>query len=117
MFQVTFSDQSMAELNRLDTLQQMALVDEISRLTPRDLKHPHGNLGNLQREGKTYHRIRAGDYRIYFEQKDAETLFCHFILHHNTMADIAFRNGMPVTEETLLEQKQSFWKYLETLGK
>lgn len=116
MFQVTFSDQSMEELNKLETLQQMELVDQISKLTPRDLKNPHGALGIFNRKGKTFYRLRAGDYRIYFEQVDEETLLSHFILHHHTMADIAFRNGMPVSQETLLERKQSFWKYLESLG-
>ncbi len=117
MFQLTFSEQSMQELNRLDTLQQMDLLEGISRLTPKDLKNPKGALGAFNRGGTTFYRIRAGDYRVYFEQTDEETLYSHYILHHNTIADIAFRNGMPVSEETLLEQKQSFWKYLESLGK
>jgi len=116
MFQVTFSDQSMQELNKLETLQQMELVDQISRLTPRDLKNPKGALGAFNRKGRTFYRLRAGEYRIYFEQSDEETLVSHYILHHNTMADLAFRNGLPVTEESLLEKKQSFWKYLESLG-
>lgn len=117
MFQVTFSEQSMSELNKLETSQQLQLVEEITKLTSADLKQPKGKLGAFSRKGTTYFRIRAGEYRVYFEQKDPETLFSHYILHQNTMADIAFRNGMPVTEETLLEEKQSFWRYLESLGK
>ncbi len=117
MFQVTFSDQSMRELNALDTLHQMSLVEEITKLTPADLKQPKDHLGAFNRDGKTYYRIRAGEHRVYFEQKDEETLYSHYILHQNTMADLAFRNGMPVNEETLLEEKQTFWKYLESLGK
>lgn len=116
MFQVTFSEQSMQELNQLGKLEQMAVVEEITKLTPKDLKNPRGSLGAFNRSGRTYFRIRAGDYRIYFEQIDEETLLSHYIVHHNTMADIAFRNGMPVTEETMLEQTHSFWKYLESLG-
>lgn len=116
MFQVTFSEQSMRELNQLGKLQQMELVEQITKLTPGDLKNPKGALGVFNRGGRTFFRIRAGDYRVYFEKIDDETLLSHYILHHNTMADIAFRNGMPVSEETLLEQKQSFWKYLESLG-
>lgn len=116
MFQVTFSEQSMQELNQLGKLEQMALLEEITKLTPKDLKNPRGALGAFNRDGRTFFRIRAGEYRVYFEQLDEETLLSHYILHHNTMADIAFRNGMPVSEETLLEQNQSFWKYLETLG-
>lgn len=116
MFQVTFSDQSMQELNKLETMQQMELVDQISKLTPRDLKNPKGALDAFNRKGRTFFRLRAGEYRIYFEQADEETLVSHYILHHNTMADLAFRNGLPVTEESLLEKKQSFWKYLESLG-
>ena len=45
MYQVTFSDQSMGELNKLDKHAQMAVIEPISRLTPEDLANPREPLG------------------------------------------------------------------------
>ena len=116
MYQVTFSDQSMGELNKLDTLSQMDLVECITQLTPNDLHDLGEELGKFSRKGKTYYRLRAGDYRIYFEIKD-DILFSHVILHKNSMADFVFRTKLPFKEEQAIEQHQSFWQYLESLMK
>ena len=40
MYQVTFSDQSLHELNQLDQLLQLELVEPISNLKAEDLEHP-----------------------------------------------------------------------------
>lgn len=117
MYQVTFSDQSMNELRKLDTRHQMELIEPISSLTPAELDHPKEPIGRVARGKKVFYRLRAGEYRIYFEKKDAETLFCHYILHKNTLTDFVFRTKLPITEEQMLEQHQSFWKYLESLKK
>ncbi|MGJ3243288.1 MAG: type II toxin-antitoxin system RelE family toxin [Opitutales bacterium] len=117
MFQVTFSEQSLSELKQLDTLKQMALVDEVTHLSQTDLEKPGPAMGAFERENKTYYRIRAGEYRVYFERRDAETLYCHYILHKNTLQDFIFRTNLPASEETMAEQHQSFWKYLESLRK
>jgi mRNA interferase RelE/StbE len=83
MFQVTFSEQSMRELNRLDKLAQMDLIGPFSSLKPSDLAHPREPLGRFHRGERQYYRLRAGDYRIYFEVQD-ETLHTHYILHKNS---------------------------------
>ncbi|MGB0744923.1 MAG: type II toxin-antitoxin system RelE family toxin [Opitutales bacterium] len=114
MFQVNFSEQSMRELNQLDTRSQMILVEVISTLTQHQLEHPNEELGRFHRGGKTYYRVRAGEFRIYFEQQ-GDALFAHYILHKNTLSDFIFRSKLPVTEEFLAEQRDSFWKYLESL--
>lgn len=114
MFQVNFSEQSMHELNKLDTPSQMLLVEVISTLKPEQLETPNDELGRFQRNGKTYYRVRAGEFRIYFEQ-DGQALFAHYILHKNTLSDFIFRFKLPVTEEFLVEQHDSFWKYLESI--
>lgn len=117
MYQVTFSEQSLHELSKLDTRGQMALVEPIGNLTPLDLAHPQEPVGRFSRSGKTFYRLRAGDYRLYFEVLDNETIYCEYILHKNTLTDFVFRTKLPISEEQMLEQHQSFWKYLESLKK
>jgi len=116
LYQVTFSDHSMRELNKLPVESQLALVDKISNVTPAMLAKPDENIGRFHRNGITYYRVRAGDFRCYFEIK-GETLYAHYILGKNSLTDFIYRNKLPVTEETMLEQHHSFWKYLETLKK
>ncbi|MGC6505237.1 MAG: type II toxin-antitoxin system RelE family toxin [Coraliomargaritaceae bacterium] len=114
MFQVNFSEQSMHELNQLDTRSQMLLVEVVSSLTQEQLDRPSDELGCFHRNGKTFYRVRAGEFRIYFEPQ-GDTLHAHYILHRNTFADFAFRSKLPVTEDFLVEQEDSFWKYLDSL--
>jgi mRNA interferase RelE/StbE len=116
MFQVNFSEQSMHELNKLETRSQMLLVEVVSSLKQEQLDHPGEEIGRFHRNGKTLYRVRAGEFRIYFEQ-EGETLYAHYILHKNTLSDFVFRLKLPVTEEFLVEQHDSFWKYLESLRK
>lgn len=115
MYQVTFSNQAMHELSKLDTRDQMQLIDPISSLSASDLARPREPVGKLNRGGRVFYRLRTGDFRIYFEKQDNDTLYCEYILHKNTLTDFVFRTKLPVSEEQLLEQHQSFWKYLETL--
>ena len=114
MFQVNFSEQSMCELNQLDTRSQMMLLEVVSTLKKEQLENPNEELGRFHRDGKTYYRVRAGEFRIYFEQ-DGEAIFAHYILHKNTLTDFIFRFKLPFTEEFMLEKEDSFWKYLESL--
>lgn len=114
LYQVTFSDQSMDELNKLPLDEQLRLVSVISNLTAEQLENPEGPLSKFSRQGNDYYRIRAGDYRCYFEVR-GNTLISQFILHKNSLADFLYRNKLPVNEETLAEQHGSFWKYLESI--
>ena len=116
MYQVTFSEQSLRELNRLDQLTQMALIEPISNLTPEDLAHPREPLGHFRRADREYYRLRARDYRFYFEVT-GETLHTHYILPKNSLEDFLLRNKLPVSEQQLVEQHSKFWKYLESLTK
>lgn len=116
LYQVTFSDQSMEMLNNLSVEDQLRLVDRISGLSPDQLENPDETMGKFHRGGKTYYRVRAGDFRCYFEV-NGNTLFSHYILHRNSMTDFIYRNKLPATEETMAEQTNSFWKYLESLKK
>lgn len=116
MFQVTFSTQAMHELNRLDKLLQLDLVEPISSLKMADLEHPREPLGRFHRAGKEFYRLRAGDFRFYFDAQ-GETLHVHYILHKNSLEDFLLRNKLPVSEQQLVEQHSKFWKYLESLTK
>ena len=114
MFQVTFSDQAMGELNRLPTLDQMSVVEALSSVRAEDLARGTPDLGTVRREGHTYHRLRVGEFRVYLEAR-AEVLHAHFILHRNTYADFAFRSRLPVDiDEPTAESNKAFWSYLET---
>jgi mRNA interferase RelE/StbE len=116
MYQVTFSDQSMRELNKLDKLEQLAAIEPISRVAPSDLARPREPLGKFHRGGKDFYRLRAGAFRFYFEVKD-DTLHTHYILHKDSLEDALFRLKLPVSEQQLFEQHNKFWKYLESLTK
>ena len=116
MYQVNFSEQAMHELNRLDQLAQLDAIDPISSLKPADLAHPREPLGQFRRGQKTLYRLRAGDFRFYFEVQ-GETLHVDYILHRNSLEDFLLRNKLPVSEQQLVEQHSKFWKYLESLTK
>jgi mRNA-degrading endonuclease RelE of RelBE toxin-antitoxin system len=115
-FQVTFSDQSMQELNRLPIDEQLALVDRISTVSADQLSSNDESIGRFSRDGRAFYRVRAGEFRCYFEIT-GDTLFAHYILHSKSLTDFIYRNKLPVTNETMAEQSQSFWRYLETLRK
>jgi mRNA interferase RelE/StbE len=116
MYQVTFSEQSMRELNRLDKLAQMDLIEPISNLKRAELAHPREPLGRFHRGEQLYYRLRSGEYRNYF-QIEGDTLHTRYILHKNSLEDFLLRNKLPVSEQQLVEQHSKFWKYLDSLTK
>ena len=116
MYQVTFSEQAMHELNQLDTLAQLDAIDPISGLRPEQLAHPREPLGKFRRGEKEFYRLRAGDFRFYFDVR-GDTLHVDYILHKNSLEDFLLRNKLPVSEQQLVEQHSKFWKYLESLTK
>jgi hypothetical protein len=79
-----------------------------------DLAHPREPLGQFRRGENLFYRLRAGDFRFYFESL-GDTLHVRYILHHNSLEDFLLRNKLPVTEQQLVEQNSKFWKYLESL--
>ncbi len=116
MYQVTFSEQAMRELNRLDQLAQLEALDPISSLRPEQIAHPREPLGRFHRGEKEFYRLRAGDFRFYFDVR-GDTLHVDYILHKNSLEDFLLRNKLPVSEQQLIEQHSKFWKYLESLTK
>ncbi len=116
MAQVTFSEQAMHELNQLDKLMQLEVIEPISSLKAADLAAPREPLGKFHRAGKEFYRLRAGEFRFYFEVS-GDTLHVTYILHKNSLEDFLLRNKLPVSEQQLVEQHSKFWKYLESLTK
>ena len=116
MFQVNFSTQAMQELNRLDKIEQLEAIMPISSLTASDLAAPREPLGRFNRAGHVFYRLRAGEFRFYFEVT-GDMLLVTYILHKNSLEDFLLRNKLPVSEQQLVEQHSKFWKYLEGLTK
>jgi len=114
MYQVTFSEQSIQELNKLGQLEQLDVIAPLSALTSRQLSHPREPLGRFKRGNRYYYRLRSADHRMYFTVK-GDSLHTRCILHRNSLTDFIFRTKLPITDEQLIEQHTSFWKYLETL--
>lgn len=106
----------MRELNKLDKWAQLEAIEPISGLKSADLSRPREPLGHFKRGSKTLYRLRAGDFRFYFDVH-GDTLHVDYILHRNSLEDFLLRNKLPVTEQQLVEQDSKFWKYLESLTK
>ena len=106
----------MGQLNSMSQEEQLKIVDIVSHITRDMLDHPREPIGRFTREGKTFYRVRADDLRCYFEIID-DSLYSHYIIRKHTLADFVFRFKLPVTEEQIIEQNGSFWKYLDTLTK
>jgi mRNA-degrading endonuclease RelE of RelBE toxin-antitoxin system len=117
MYQVTFSEQAMLELNKLDTLTQLSAIEPLSVLRGTDLDRPREPLGRFTRARQSLYRLRSGELRFYFEVRGGDTLHVLYILHRNSLEDFLLRNKLPVSEEQLVEQHSKFWRYLETLTK
>ena len=79
MFQVTFSEQSLNELNSLAQVEQLDLMEKLSSLSNNILTGEDSSIGKFLRNGKTFYRLRINDLRVYFEKVDI-SLHCHFIL-------------------------------------
>lgn len=117
MFQVLLSDQCLHELNQLETAQKMQVLERLSNLTQEELTGESDEMGSFNRENKTFYRLRIGEFRIYFEILPEKKIQAHYFLHQHSLKDFIFRFKLPASEETFVEQKQSFWKYLESLTK
>lgn len=117
MYQVTFSDQSMGEIRKFDISEQLALINQLSSLTNKAFNDDSKDLQKIQRDKSTFYRIKIGTLRIYLEPKDKETLFCHYIIPQHTLTDFIFRSNLPISDEQMIEQYSSFWKYIDSLKK
>lgn len=112
VFQIVFNEISAAELSRLDTLEQLELMDQF-KVGQDDLDNMDGDrFGKIERDGKTLYRYRAEDWRVYFEVKDAAVVV-HRVLHKGTFSDFVFRSKIPLAEDEELAESKHFWKLID----
>ena len=111
-FQIIFNPTSAAELTRMPKELQLQILGEFRGLPQQILSKELDFFGKLERAGKTLHRFRLGDYRVYFERHDLG-LVVHRILSRNTLKDFLYRSSLPLREDEALERNPKFWDLIE----
>jgi mRNA-degrading endonuclease RelE of RelBE toxin-antitoxin system len=112
-FQIIFNPTSAAELARMPRELQLQILGEFRGL-PQQLMHTElDEFGKLERAGRTLHRFRVGDYRVYFERHELG-LVVHRILNRHTLKDFFFRSGLKMKEDEALQENPKFWELIET---
>ena len=69
-FQIIFNPTSAAELARMPKELQLQILGEFRGLPQQVLHTDLDTFGKLERAGRTLHRFRVGDYRVYFERHE-----------------------------------------------
>ena len=107
-----------AEKSGLSKKDTESALNAVLEAVTEELTAGRGDIGSFHRFGKNFYRLRVGDFRIYFEiLPEGEKIHAHYVLHKHTIADFVFRFKLPFTEETMIEQQDNFWKYLDSLKK
>jgi mRNA-degrading endonuclease RelE of RelBE toxin-antitoxin system len=111
-FQIIFNPTSAAELAKMPKDLQLHILGEFRGLPKEVLSTDLERFGKLERTGRTLHRFRLGDYRIYFERHELG-LVVHRILSKNTLKDFLYRSSLPVGEDEALQDNPKFWEMIE----
>ena len=112
-FQIIFNTTSASELARMPKELQLHILGEFRGLPQEVMSTELERFGKLEREGKTLHRFRLEDYRIYFERHELG-LVVHRILSKNSLKDFLFRSSLPLGEDEALQQNPKFWELIES---
>lgn len=112
-FQIIFNPTSAAELARMPKELQLLILGEFRGLPQEVMQTDLERFGKLERGGRTLHRFRIGDYRIYFERHELG-LVVHRILSRHTLKDFLYRSSLPVGEDEALQENPKFWELIET---
>jgi mRNA-degrading endonuclease RelE of RelBE toxin-antitoxin system len=112
-FQIIFNPTSAAELAKMPRELQLHILGEFRGLPQKIMSTDLERFGKLERTGKTLHRFRLGDYRVYFERHDLG-IVVHRILHRNTLKDFLFRSSLPTGEDEALQGNPKFWEMIES---
>ncbi len=110
-FQIIFNPTSAAELAKMPRELQLNILGEFRGLPHEAIKSDFQNFGKLERHGKTLHRFRIGDYRVYFERHELG-IVVHRILSRNTLKDFLFRSSLPTGEDEALQENPKFWEMI-----
>lgn len=112
MLQIVFNEISAGEISRLETLQQLELLDAF-KVTKDTLDNIDGeDFGKIERAGAELFRFRAGEYRVYFEVVN-DNVIVHRVLHKNTFSDLLFRTKLPIGEDEELSKSKHFWNLID----
>jgi mRNA-degrading endonuclease RelE of RelBE toxin-antitoxin system len=111
-FQIIFTPTSAAELARMPKELQLQILGEFRGLPQQIRQVEMDAFGKLERNGRSLHRFRVGDYRVYFERHELG-LVVHRILNRHTLKDFFFRSGLKMQEDEALQQNPKFWDLIE----
>ena len=115
MLQIVFNEISAAELSKLPTQTQFALLEALN-IQPEDVEQPEAlakKYGVITHGKNRLYRCRAGDHRIYFAVEDSHVKI-HRVLHKNTLKDFFFRSNLgSAGEDEALAEAKGFWKLIE----
>ena len=91
---------------------QLFILGEFRGLPQEVMQTDLERFGKLRRAGKTLHRFRLGEYRVYFERHELGVVV-HRILNRNTLKDFLFRSSLQIGEDKALEDNPKFWELIE----
>jgi len=112
-FQIIFNPTSAGELAGMPKELQLHILGQFRGLPQEVMSTELERFGKLEREGKTLHRFRLGDYRVYFERHELGVVV-HRILNRNSLKDFLFRSSLPTGEDQALAKNPKFWELIET---
>ena len=111
-FQIIFNPTSATELGRMPKELQLQILGEFRGLPHQIMGTELGEFGQLERGGRTLHRFRVGDYRVYFERHELGVVV-HRILNRHTLKDFLYRSGLKAGEDETLQDNPKFWEMIE----
>jgi mRNA-degrading endonuclease RelE of RelBE toxin-antitoxin system len=111
-FQIIFNPISAAELSNMPKELQLGILGDFRGLPHDVLNSDLDKFGRLERDGRTLHRFRIGDYRVYFERHELGVVV-HRILSRHSLKDFLFRSSLPTGEDRVLEENPKFWELIE----
>jgi mRNA-degrading endonuclease RelE of RelBE toxin-antitoxin system len=112
LFQIIFNPTSAAELARMPKELQLQILGEFRGLPYQVMSTELDDFGKLERGGRSLHRFRVGDYRVYFERHDLGVVV-HRILNRHTLRDFLYRSGLKTGEDEALQENPKFWEMIE----
>src|ERR1039458_6025744 len=92
---------------------QLQILGEFRGLPQQALGTELDAFGKLELDGRTLHRFRVGDYRVYFELHELGVIV-HRIFTRHTLNDFLFRSCLKTGEDEALQENPKFWELIES---